>query len=129
MQVASTGKSDIVGIENDAMALGIYADGPLSTLARAVDAATGGLVGKLQSQKEFAGKPNELLAIPSPVGLKTRLLLLVGLGEAAKLDAGGAYRAAAAAALALASKESAKRSSSPSIPPGRPNGSKAPWPE
>ena len=44
-------RSDVVGIEADALALGVYADGPLSAPARAVDAATGGLVGKLLSTK------------------------------------------------------------------------------
>jgi leucyl aminopeptidase len=105
MQVASAGKSDVVQIDAYALVLGIYGDEPLSAPAKAVDAATGGLIGKVQAQKEFAGKPHELLTLVAPAGLKARLLLLVGLGEASKIDAGRAYRAASAAAMALASKE------------------------
>jgi len=105
MQVSATGESNFAGVEADALVLGIDADGSLSAAARSVDEATGGVVSKLLSQKEFVGKANELLSVVAPAGVKARLLLLVGLGAAGQTDAGAAYRAASAAALALASKE------------------------
>ena len=105
MQVAAIGESNVAGADVDALALGIDAGGSLSTAARGVDAATGGVVSKLLAQKEFVGKANELLAVVAPAGLKARHLLLVGLGPAERIDAGAAYRAAAAAAMALSTKE------------------------
>jgi leucyl aminopeptidase len=88
----------------DAVALGVYADGPLSAAATAVEQATGGLIARLKEQKEFSGKPYELLTIVAPAGFQTPLLLLVGLGPREKFDAGMAYRSAAAAARQLAAK-------------------------
>jgi leucyl aminopeptidase len=105
MQVTATAESNFAGVDADALALGIYADGSLSAAARTVDAATGGVLSKLLAQKEFVGKANELLAVVAPAGLKARQVLLVGLGAAGQVDAGAAYRAASAAAMALASKE------------------------
>ncbi|HTU26722.1 MAG TPA: M17 family peptidase N-terminal domain-containing protein, partial [Pirellulales bacterium] len=105
MQVTAIGEAKLADVEADALALGISAGESLSNMAQAVDAASGGLIAKLVAEKEFASKPNELLAIPAPPGLKARQLLLVGLGPVTKFDAGAAYRAAAAAALALAAKE------------------------
>ncbi len=103
MHIAPTDQQ-ITAAEAEAVVLGVYADGPLSVAAAAVERATGGLISRLQEQKEFSGKPYELLTIVAPAGLKTPLLLLVGLGPRDKFDAGTAYRAAAAAARQLAAK-------------------------
>ncbi|HEY1785215.1 MAG TPA: leucyl aminopeptidase [Pirellulales bacterium] len=105
MQVTAIGESNFAAVDADALALGIYAGGALSVAGREVDTVTGGMVSKLLAQKEFVGKANELLSVVAPTGLKARLLLLVGLGTAGQADTGSAYRAAAAAAMALASKE------------------------
>ncbi len=105
MQVVATPESHFADLDADALALGIYAGGSLSAVGRRVDSATGGVVSKLLAQKEFVGKANELLAIVAPTGLKARQLLLVGLGAADQMNAGAAYRAAAAAAMALSAKE------------------------
>ncbi len=107
MHIAATDQ-DIAAADADAVVLGIYAEGPLSRVAQAVDRVTGGLLAKLKEQKEFGGKPYELLPIVAPAGLKTPLLLLVGLGPQVKFDPGMAYRTAAAAARQLASKPRAR---------------------
>jgi leucyl aminopeptidase len=97
-------EAKITAAEAEAVALGVYADGPLSAAAEAVEKATGGLIAKLKERKEFSGKPFELLTIVAPAGLKTPLLLLVGLGPRDKFDAGMAFRSASAAARQLAAK-------------------------
>lgn len=69
--------------------------------AASVDQVSGGLISRVLAQGEFSGKLNETLAL-YPTGLAAKKVLLVGLGEPAKLNtelirqiAGTAQKAAA----------------------------------
>ncbi len=61
-------------------------DRQLSPTARAVDEASGGLVGRAMAASRFQGKANEVLSVALPAGAGPDGLLLVGLGKAEKVD-------------------------------------------
>ena len=103
MNLQST-SAPITQIEADAVVIGVFDDKQLGRAAEAVNAATGGQIARLIETKEFSGKRFELLPLLAPAGMKARQVLVVGLGEKSKFDAGMAYRATAAAAKCIASK-------------------------
>lgn len=92
-------------IAADAIVMGYYQDGRVSGRLAEVDRATGGVLTRLIEEKEIAGKHGELTTILAPAGMKTSRLVVLGLGEQAKLDRGAAFRGTAAAAKMLAGKE------------------------
>jgi leucyl aminopeptidase len=65
----------------DCAVIGIYEDGDLTVAARSIDAQIGGLIGKLHSNGDFAGKVGDALLLPQPTGAACARLLLVGLGS------------------------------------------------
>lgn len=97
MKVLST-NTPITQLDADVVVVGIFDDKELGSSAAAVNQATQGQIARLIESKDFAGKPNEVVPLMAPAGTKTRQLLLVGLGDRSKFDAGAAFRAAAAAA-------------------------------
>ena len=103
MNVSAT-SAPITQIEADAVVVGIFEDKQQGPAAEAVDTATGGQIARVLEAKEFSGKPFELLPLLAPAGVKARQVLVVGLGDKAKFDAGMAYRVAATAARSLSSK-------------------------
>jgi len=94
----------VCSVESEAVVVGVYADGSLSPSAAAVDEAAGGLLRRLFDRGEWKGKPYELTTLYDLQGVRSPLVLLVGLGEPAKFDAAAAYRTAAAASRQLAAK-------------------------
>ena len=88
----------------DALVVGIFSAEALTGAAAEADHATGGLIAKLIERKEITGKKFETVPLLAPPGVAAGQILVVGLGERVKLDAGIAYRAAAAAAKALSGK-------------------------
>lgn len=66
-----------------------------------VASAYGRKLEPLLSTLGFAGKPGEVVKIPTSGALKTPLLILVGLGDVEKLDPEGVRRAAGVAARAV----------------------------
>ena len=72
--------------------------------AAAVDAATGGLLGRLAAAGELAGRRYECVPLLAPAGLTVGQVLVVGLGRREEVDAGVVYRAAATAARHLAGR-------------------------
>ncbi|HZZ29708.1 MAG TPA: leucyl aminopeptidase [Pirellulales bacterium] len=94
----------------DAVVLGIFANekssDPKATRAVAeADKATNGLLSKLMEREEIAGKKFELTPLLAPPGIAAGQLLMIGLGDREKFNAGIAFRAAAAAAKQLAGKK------------------------
>ena len=94
----------------DCLVAGVYEDGRLTPAARLLDRATGGAVAAALADGD-AGKAGRLRALYRPAGAAAGQALLVGLGgggesdflracaaAAARLHAGGARRAAVAAA-------------------------------
>jgi leucyl aminopeptidase len=67
----------------------------------ALDAAIGGLVARVWSAGDFTGKSGETLSLPV-AGIAAKRLVLIGLGDDAKLDAEAARAAGGRAAKALA---------------------------
>jgi leucyl aminopeptidase len=88
----------------DAVIVGLWADGSLSPSARRVDEATGGLLAGLVQRKEASGKLYECTTLHAPAGIAAKIVLVAGLGDAAKFDGGAGFRAAAAAVRQLSSK-------------------------
>lgn len=87
---------DLTGVHTDALVVGVFAPAEggdagapeLSASAAALDAATGGMIGRaLGASPRYTGKSGETLAIPAPGGLDAKSLILVGLGDAGKLAA------------------------------------------
>ena len=64
----------------------MYKGGRLSEAAREIDAAAHGLVGGLVKRGDVTGRAGQALLVPSPAGISAHRLLVVGLGEAGKLD-------------------------------------------
>ncbi|HEY8257416.1 MAG TPA: leucyl aminopeptidase [Gemmatimonadales bacterium] len=84
-----------LGHETPLLALAV-ARGPLPPSLSALDAASGGLVGRLVSSGDFSGKRDEV-AVVYPTGPATRILL-TGLGKLEEINRASIRRAAAAAA-------------------------------
>ena len=96
---AKTGSAATV--RTDCAVVGIYKDGRLSEAAREIDVVTDKLVSGLVKSGDFRGEPGATLLVPKPAGLGARRLLLVGLGEAGKLDLKGWRKAHGAAVKVL----------------------------
>jgi leucyl aminopeptidase len=92
----------------DAIVIGLFADSPPSGAAEELNRATGGLITRLLEAKELTGKRNETTTLLAPPGVKTPVVLVVGLGKKDAVDRGVTFRAASAAAKSLAGKERTK---------------------
>jgi leucyl aminopeptidase len=89
----------------DWLAVGVWADEPLSGPAAELDSATGGMVSKLRESGDLTGKHLELLPILNPTGLAAKRLLLVGLGKRSEANRGTMHDAAATSARVATSKK------------------------
>lgn len=96
---------NIAEIEADAVVVGVYAESPLSGPAADLDEALGGAIARLVERKEISGKRNEITTLLAPSGIKANAAVIVGLGPRDTFDRGAAFKAAAAAAKHLSSKE------------------------
>ena len=90
----------------EAEALVVFmAEGAVATGAVAeVDAATGGLLGRLAVAGELTGRRYECVPLLSVPGLRAGQLVVVGLGRREDVTTGVLYRAAATAARHLAAR-------------------------
>ncbi len=64
----------------------VHSGGVLGATAQALDAATGGLVGHAVQSGDISGKPGSTLLLRGLPGIEAHRVLLVGAGEAGKLD-------------------------------------------
>jgi leucyl aminopeptidase len=99
-------QSRVTETDADAVVVGAFEDGPLGGAAAEIDVALQGAVSGLIERREFTGRSHELLPLLVPVG-RARQVLVVGLGQREKFDAGAAFRSAATAARHLAAKQRA----------------------
>lgn len=104
MQVQRTSAA-VHEISADALVVGVFAEGPLTGAAAALDRAAGGLLTTLGQRNEVTGKAAEVTPLYAPAGVAAPLVVVVGCGPSDKFEAGAAFRAAAAAARFLAAKE------------------------
>lgn len=72
-----------------------------------INQASGGLITKLLAENVWSGTAGKVLELYHVPGLKANSLVLVGLGEPAKISASGAFQAAAAGAKAIANRQRA----------------------
>jgi leucyl aminopeptidase len=88
-------------LKTDCALVGVYQDGRLSKAAQEIDAAAAGLIAGLGKRGDFTGRAGATLLLHAPTGIAARRLLLVGLGEAGKLDLSGWRKAHGAAVRVL----------------------------
>jgi leucyl aminopeptidase len=91
--------------ELDALVLAMPGFDPETPRDRAVDDATGGLIGEMYNSGEFAGKLGDTALLHRPHGLRARRLMLVGAGKAAHFTPFEMRRVAGAAVRAAAAKK------------------------
>src|SRR5688572_4420756 len=88
-------------IDADVVVVGIYEDKTLTRAAQEVDAAAGGAVKRALEGGDASGKPGAVTKLLGLAGVRAPRVLLVGLGEPAKLDGARFARAASEAGRAL----------------------------
>src|SRR5262245_34556485 len=88
-------KADAVGAKADLLAVPVFAGPELGPGAEEAVAALGAPVAPLLEARGFTGKAGEAAALPTLGRLPATVLLLVGVGERAKVDAEVLRRAAA----------------------------------
>ncbi len=100
MQFTTTHDSPVT-VQTDCLIVGITEDGSFTDHLRAIDAASDGLLTRMQAAGELpraAGKTLMLHAVPD---LKAERLLITGLGKSDKLDGAQFYKVACGAGKAL----------------------------
>lgn len=89
-------QTDITQIKADALVVNLFEGAAEPTgAAGAANTATNGLVKTHIANHEFEGKPLDTLVLHSPAGLKTKHLIIIGLGKAEEFTAVIARQAAA----------------------------------
>jgi len=96
---------DLVQTPSDCLILGISDDWQTSTDFAKVDSASNGLLKQLIESEEVSTKPLKVTSILAPSGIKTKLLILVGLGPRATMHSSVPFRAASAAMKVAATKQ------------------------
>lgn len=83
------------------LVVGVYADRTLGAAGAALDVASSGALVRAMEAGGFSGKVDETLTILAPAGLAARRVVLLGLGEPAKLTQAAAHKAGGAVVAAL----------------------------
>ncbi|HTN75718.1 MAG TPA: leucyl aminopeptidase [Pirellulaceae bacterium] len=100
--------SSVADLSADAVVVGVWADGSLTSGAAALDKATQGALKRLIAAKEISGKRYDIITLFAPAGIQALSALVIGLGDKADLDRGSVFKIAATAAKALGGKPRAK---------------------
>ncbi len=74
-------------IDTDAVIAAVFEDGSLSAAAKQLDDASAGLIRTLIERGDVSGKIGRNALLLAPAGIRAPRVLLVGVGEAGKLDA------------------------------------------
>ena len=88
-------------VDADIVVAGIHEDRSLTRAAQELDQASGGAIARAIESGDASGKPGALTKLLALPGVRAPRVLLVGLGEPAKLDAARHARAVAEAGKAL----------------------------
>ena len=91
-------------VEAEALVVFMAEGGVAAGTIAEVDAATGGLLGRLAAAGELTGRRYECVPLFSAPGLRGGQVVVVGLGRREDVTAGVVYRAAATAARHLAAR-------------------------
>jgi leucyl aminopeptidase len=81
-------RSHPADVDADAVIVAIYEDGSLSPAAQALEERSGGRIGALIASKDACGKPGRTLLVHGLAQVRAPRVLLVGVGDPAKLDTG-----------------------------------------
>lgn len=92
---------DPATVDAGCVVVGVFADGRLSPAAQAVDAASGGRLGRLVERGDLAGKPGQTALLHDLDGVAAPRVLAVGLGEPGKFGVPQYLKAVADAVRAL----------------------------
>jgi leucyl aminopeptidase len=85
-------------VRADLLVVPVFTDRRLGPGADAVDRAVGGTLSEFMEEADFSGKRGETLAVPTQGKLGAKAVVLVGVGDAEKLDTDAIRRAGAALA-------------------------------
>jgi leucyl aminopeptidase len=75
-------------LDVDAVIVALHEDGSLSDAARRLDEASHGRIAALLASGDASGKPGRTLLVHGMEGVRAPRVLLIGIGEPGKLDAG-----------------------------------------
>ena len=81
--------SSAASAATDAVVVAIHADGRLSASATAIDAASGGRLAALHARGDLPGKAGRCTVLTDLPGVASPRVIVVGAGEAGKLNAAG----------------------------------------
>ena len=88
-------------VNADCVVVGLFADGSLAPSAAAIDHASGGAISRLVARGDLTGKTASTTLLHDLAGVTAARVLVVGLGDAAKLNAAAYIKVVAAAIKAL----------------------------
>ena len=88
-------------VDTDCVVVGAYANGSLTAAAGVLDSASNGALTRLVQRGDVSGKAGATTLLHDLAGVSAPRVLVVGLGDAAKLNAAGYIKAIAAAVKAL----------------------------
>ena len=88
-------------IDADAVVIGVFEEQQPTRAAEDIDAASGGALKKLMASGDASGKVGAVTKLFALPGVKTPRVVVVGLGEKAKLDLGRFHKALGEAARAV----------------------------
>ncbi|MGN0858619.1 MAG: leucyl aminopeptidase, partial [Stenotrophomonas sp.] len=88
-------------VDTDCVVVGAYANGSLTAAGGVLDSASNGALTRLVQRGDVSGKAGATTLLHDLAGVSAPRVLVVGLGDAAKLNAAGYIKAIAAAVKAL----------------------------
>ncbi|MCP4194636.1 MAG: leucyl aminopeptidase [Planctomycetaceae bacterium] len=100
----TTRQESIEQVEADAVVVGVYQD-RLSSAAQIIDKTSDGLIQRLLESEEFKPEIGSLKTLYYLNGVKSPIVVLIGLGDSNELQPGDAYRATATAGRSLSSSQ------------------------
>lgn len=101
IRIRPVGEIDLASESVDCLVIETQEDGDAGMLAESVDRASGGLLSRLGSDKEFTGKCGQALMLHGVHGVAARRILLAGVGKAGS-NPNNYMKAAKSAAKAVA---------------------------
>ncbi|MGO4303005.1 leucyl aminopeptidase [Cupriavidus sp. RAF12] len=83
---SKAGQNGFLATKTDCLVVGLFEGQNLAGVAKALDVATKGLVGRLVKQGDFEGKRGTQVMLPEVSGIGAARVLLVGLGKEAEFS-------------------------------------------
>lgn len=106
--VMTASRQPLAEVAADWLILPLWENEAPSPALATLDQKLGGLLERLRERGDVSGKAKELTPVLNPTGIAAQRLLLIGLGQRPKADAGSLFAGAAAAARFVTGKELAR---------------------